>query len=93
MKKLLVVSCALALAACAQTAETSNSELSSCLTQKAYSALADGTLANSEVKTLAKKISGQCIQKLALAGMDEEAINASITLLKVLKENTVTTAK
>ncbi len=93
MKKLFVVSCALALAACAQTAETSDASLSSCLTQKAYASLADGTLANSEVVPLAKKIAGQCIQQLALAGMDEEAINASVTLLKVLKENTVKTEK
>ena len=42
---------------------------------------------------LAKKIAGQCIQQLALAGMDEEAVNASVTLLKVLKENTVATEK
>ena len=70
-----------------------HSDLSSCLTQKAYAALADGTLANSEVMPLAKKIAGQCIQQLALAGMDTEAINASKTLLTVLKENTVATTK
>ncbi len=93
MKKLLVVSCALALAACAQKAETSDASLSSCLTQKAYATLADGTLANSEVVPLAKKIAGQCIQQLALAGMDQEAINASTVLLKTLKENTVATEK
>ncbi len=93
MQKLLVICCALALAACSHTAETSNADLSSCLTQKAYAALADGTLANSEVMPLAKKIAGQCIQQLALAGMDEEAIDASTTLLKVLKENTVATEK
>ncbi len=93
MKKLLVIGCVLALTACGHTAETSNSDLSSCLTQKAYAALADGTLANSEVMPLAKKIAGQCIQQLALAGMDTEAINASKTLLTVLKENTVATTK
>lgn len=93
MRKLFVISCALCLAACAQTAKTSDASLSACLTQKAYTALSDGTLANSEVMPLAKKIAGQCIQQLALAGMDEEAINASSVLLKTLKENTVETTK
>ena len=33
----------------------------------------------------------EIMSDLALAGMDEEAINASKTLLTVLKENTVAT--
>lgn len=92
MKKLLIAGCALALAACAQTAETSNAGLSACLTQKAYTALTDGSLANNEVMPLAKKITGQCIQQLALqkAGLDEEAITATTTLLNALKENAKT---
>ena len=90
MKKLFAVSCALALAACTQTAETSDAGLTTCLTQKAYAALSDGSLANSEVMPLAKKIAGQCIQRLALqkAGLDDEAITATTNLLNVLKQNT-----
>lgn len=89
MKKLFVVSCALALAACAQTAETSNAGLSACLTQKAYTSLSDGSLENSAVMPLAKKIAGECIQQLALqkAGLNDEAVTATTTLLNVLKEN------
>lgn len=92
MKKLFVVGCALALAACAQTAETSNPGLTTCLTQKAYTALSDGTLVNTEVMPLAKKITNQCLQQLALqkAGLDDEAITATTTLLNALKENAKT---
>ena len=92
VKKLLTISCALALAACTQTAETSNAGLTACLTQKAYNTLSDGSLANSEVLPLAKKIAGQCLQQLALqkAGLDDEAIMATTTLLSTLKENTTT---
>lgn len=95
MRKLFVIGCALALAACAQTAETSNATLSACLTQKAYNALSDGSLENTQVTALAKKITGQCIQKLALqkAGLDDEAITATTSLLSALKENTTTTTK
>ena len=93
MRKLFVVSCALCLVACAQTAETSNATLSACLTQKAYTALSDGSLENTQVSTLAKKIAGECIQKLALqkAGLNDEAITATTTLLSTLKQNSTET--
>ena len=88
MKKILVLTAALALAACAQTANTSNAKLNTCLTTKAYNALNDGSLATTGVKTLAKNISTACLKQLALekTGMSEEALTATTNLLTALKE-------
>jgi len=87
MKKLLVVGLALALAACNGTANTSNASLNTCLTQKAYAALNDGSLFTTEIKTLAQNISTACLQKLALekAGLSEESVTAATNVLTALK--------
>ena len=87
MKKLLVVGLALALTACGTTANTSNTSLNTCLTQKAYASLNDGTLFTTEVKTLAKNISTACLKQLALekAGLSEEAMTAATNVLTALK--------
>ncbi len=87
MRKLLVIGTALALAACGTTANTSNTSLNTCLTQKAYAALNDGTLLTTEVKTLAQNISSACLKKLALekAGLNEESVTAATNVLTALR--------
>ena len=87
MKKLLVVGLALTLSACGTTANTSNTSLNTCLTQKAYAALNDGSLMNTEIKTLAKNISTACLKQLALekAGLSEESVTAATNVLNALK--------
>lgn len=87
MRKLLIVGLALALSACGTTDNTSNTSLNTCLTQKAYAALNDGSLMTTEVKTLAKNISTACLRQLALekAGLNEEAVTAATNVLTALK--------
>jgi len=87
MKKLLVVGLALALSACGTTANTSNSSLNTCLTQKAYATLNDGSLMTTDVKTLAKNISAACLRQLALekSGLSEESVTAATNVLNALK--------
>ena len=90
MKKIFILTVALALAACAQTANTSNAKLNTCLTTKAYNALNEGKLATTGVKTLAKEISKACLKELALekAGLNEESVTAATNLLTALKGTT-----
>lgn len=87
MRKLLVIGLALALSACGTTANTSNASLNTCLTQKAYATLNDGTLFTTDVKTLAKNISTACLKQLALekAGLSEESVTAATSVLNALK--------
>ena len=87
MRKLLVIGLALALAACETTANTSNASLNTCLTQKAYATLNDGTLFTTEIKTLAKNISTACLKQLALekSGLSEESVTAATNVLTALK--------
>ena len=78
---------ALALSACNTTANTSNTSLNACLTQKAYATLNDGSLMTTEIKTLAKNISTACLKQLALekAGLSEESVTAATNVLTALK--------
>ena len=87
MRKLFVIGMALALCACQNTANTSNTTLNACLTQKAYAALNDGSLVTTDITTLAKNISGACLKQLALekSGLSSEAIDATTQLLTALK--------
>lgn len=87
MRKLLVVGLALALSACGTTANTSNASLNTCLTQKAYATLNDGSLFTTEIKTLAKNISAACLKQLALekSGLSEESVTAAANVLNALK--------
>ena len=87
MRKLLVVGLAVALAGCSGTANTSNASLSTCLTQKAYAALNDGSLMTTEIKTLAKNISAACLKQLALekSGLSEESVAAATNVLTALR--------
>jgi len=87
MRKLFVIGLALALSACGSTANTSNASLNTCLTQKAYATLNDGTLFTTEIKTLAKNISTACLKQLALekSGLSEESITAATNVLTALK--------
>ena len=87
MKKLFIMGLALALSACNSTANTSNTTLNTCLTQKAYAALNDGSLFTTEIKTLAKNISTACLQQLALekAGLNQESMTAAVNVLTALK--------
>ena len=87
MHKLLVVGLALALSACGTTANTSNTSLNACLTQKAYATLNDGSLLTTDVKTLAKNISTACLKQLALekSGLSEESVTAATEVLTALK--------
>ena len=95
MRKLLVVGLALALCACAAgnnntpKANTSNTALNVCLTNKAYTALSDGSLENTSVTKLAKNISKACLKQLALekAGLDQESVTAATNVLNLLKAN------
>ena len=58
MRKVLIVTTALLLAACAASeANTSNTALNVCLTQKANAAIQDGSAFTTPVKTLAQNIS------------------------------------
>lgn len=90
MKKLIVTTLVLTLIGCTQTATTSNNSLTTCLTQKSYTSLTDGTLASSSISVLAKEIATSCLKSLALekAGLNEEAVTATTTLLTALKETT-----
>ena len=87
MHKLLVIGLALALSACGTTANTPNASLNTCLTQKAYATLNDGSLFTTDVKTLAKNISTACLKQLALekAGLSEESVTAATSVLNALK--------
>ena len=90
MRKLFIIGLVFALCACQQTitANTSNSSLNACLTQKAYASLNDGSIFTTELKTLAKNISSSCIQQLALqkAGLNEESVTAATSILNALKQ-------
>lgn len=87
MKKLLIIGLALALSACGTTANTSNTSLNACLTQKAYASLNDGSLFTTEIKTLAKNISTACLKQLALekSGLSQESLTAATQVLTALK--------
>lgn len=88
MKKILITTTALLLTACAmQEANTSNTALNVCLTQKANAAIQDGTAFTTPVKTLAKDISTACLKQLALekAGLSEESLTAATNVLAALK--------
>ncbi|MBP5344420.1 MAG: hypothetical protein J6Y85_05065 [Alphaproteobacteria bacterium] len=87
-KTLLSLTALLMLAACQQTADTSNASLNACLTAKAYAAVNDGSAFTTDIKTTAKNISTACIKQLALqkAGLSEEALTATTNLLTALKE-------
>lgn len=98
MRKFLIVGLMLGLCACQNTANTSNTSLNVCLTNKAYAALSDGSLASTDIKTLAKNISGECLKQLALekSGLSSEAITATtqlLTALKTAKTETTTETK
>ena len=88
MRKVLIITTALLLTACAmQEANTSNTALNVCLTQKANAAIQDGTAFTTPVKTLAKDISTACLKQLALekAGLSEESLTAATNVLAALK--------
>ena len=88
MKKLFFVSALLFLAGCTgTTANTSNTALNVCLTQKANAAIQDGTAFTTPVKTLAQNISSACLKQLALqkAGLSEESLTAATNVLTALK--------
>ena len=87
MRKLFIMGLALSLAACGTTANTSNASLNTCLTQKAYATLNDGSLLTTDVKTLAKNISAACLKQLALekSGLSEESVTAATNILNALK--------
>ena len=88
MKKILIPMAALLLTACAANeANTSNTALNVCLTQKANAAIQDGTAFTTPLKTLAQNISTDCLKKLALdkAGLSEESLTAATNVLAALK--------
>ena len=88
MKKTLILTTALLLAGCAASeANTSNTALNVCLTQKANAAIQDGTAFTTPIKTLAQNISKECLKKLALekAGLSEESLTAATNVLAALK--------
>ena len=87
MRYLFLMGLALSLSACSNTANTSNTSLNTCLTQKAYAALNDGSLMTTEVKVLAKNISAACLKQLALekSGLSEESVTAATNVLNALK--------
>lgn len=88
MKKTLILATALLLAGCAASeANTSNTALNVCLTQKANAAIQDGTAFTTPIKTLAQNISKECLKKLALekAGLSEESLTAATNVLAALK--------
>ena len=88
MKKMLISVTALLLSACAvQEANTSNTALNVCLTQKANAAIQDGTAFTTPVKTLAQNISSACLKQLALekTGLSEESLTAAQNVLTALK--------
>jgi len=88
MKKILIPVAALLLTACAANeANTSNTALNVCLTQKANAAIQDGTAFTTPLKTLAQNISTDCLKKLALdkAGLSEESLTAATNVLAALK--------
>ena len=89
MRKLFIVGMALALCACQNTANTTNTTVNACLTQKAYAVLSDSSLLTTDMTTLAKNISGACIKQLALekSGLSDEAFTAATQLLTALKNN------
>lgn len=88
MKKIILGMTLMMMAACTQTANTSNTALNVCLTTKANAAIQNGTAFTTDVKTLAKNISTACLKQLALekTGMSEEALTATTNLLTALKE-------
>ena len=88
MKKILTLTTALLLTGCAASeANTSNTALNVCLTQKANAAIQDGTAFTTPVKTLAQNISKECLKKLALekTGLSEESVTAAQNVLTALK--------
>jgi len=74
------------LAACGMNADMKAS-LNTCLTQKAYSALNDGSLMTVDVKTLATHISTVCLKQLAIdtTGLSEETVTTAANILTALK--------
>lgn len=87
MKKLFIFMCSFILTACVQNADTSSTSLNACLTQKAYAALNDGSLFTTDIKTLAKNVSVQCLKDLALekSGLSQESVTAATNVLTALK--------
>ena len=85
--KTIILATALLLAGCAASeANTSNTALNVCLTQKANAAIQDGSAFTTPVKTLAQNISKECLKKLALekAGLSEESVTAATNVLAAL---------
>lgn len=87
MRYLFMVGMALTLAACNNVANSSSTSLNTCLTQKAYGALNDGSLLTTDVKTLASNISTSCLKELALekAGLSQESVTTATNVLNALK--------
>ena len=88
MKKIIFSTTLLLLAGCAaQEANTSNTALNICLTQKANAAIQDGTAFTTPIKTLAQNISSACLKQLALekTGLSEESLTAAQNVLAALK--------
>ena len=88
INKIIFCAIALFLAGCAaSTANTSNTALNVCLTQKANAAIQDGSAFTTPVKTLAQNISTTCLRQLALqkAGLSEESVTAATNVLNALK--------
>ena len=88
MNKMIFLTTALLISGCASTtANTSNTALNVCLTQKANASIQDGSAFTTPVKTLAQNISKACLKQLALekTGMSEEALTATVNVLNALK--------
>ncbi|MGN0919938.1 MAG: hypothetical protein ACI4OR_04210 [Alphaproteobacteria bacterium] len=88
MKKICVLATSLLLGACAAGgANTSNTALNVCLTQKANAAIQNGRAFVVPVKTLSQEISSACLKQLALekAGLSGESVTAAQNVLTALK--------
>lgn len=89
MKKIILASAiCLLTSACATNGTGGNvmTKLKTCLTEKGWAAVADGTLYNNGINTTARQISEVCLNELSLQdlGIENQTAATATTILNAL---------
>lgn len=89
MKKIILASAiCLLTSACATNGAGGNMmvKLKTCLTEKGWTAVADGTLYNNGINTTARQISEVCLNELSLQdlGVENQTAQTATTILNAL---------
>ncbi|MBR5130458.1 MAG: hypothetical protein IKV03_06810 [Alphaproteobacteria bacterium] len=88
MKKIILTSaiCLLTTACATDGSISVMTKLKNCLTEKSWTAVADGTLYNNGINTTAKQISEICLNELSLQdmGIENQTAQTATTILNAM---------